>query len=96
VCHKSRFDYLAFYADHPYEPFWTRDAEVRFTLLSLDYLEDSQNEDAKTDKAQRFVYYQDWMSTRMGDINLVLDTALGNAKEVKTAFTAWWIPTISA
>jgi dienelactone hydrolase len=69
--------------DHPYQAFWTRDAEGRLTLLSLDYLADLQREDAKTDKAQSFAYYQDWMSTRMGDIDLVLDTVVENAKDGK-------------
>ncbi|MBW6467160.1 MAG: hypothetical protein K0B06_11695 [Brevefilum sp.] len=66
--------------DHPYQAFWTKDTEGRLTLLSLDYLADLQREDAKTDKVQSLAYYQDWMSTRMGDINLVLDTVIENAK----------------
>jgi dienelactone hydrolase len=69
--------------DHPYQAFWTRDESGRLTLLSLDYLTDLQREDAKTDKVQSLAYYQDWMSTRMGDINLVLDTVVENAKDGK-------------
>jgi dienelactone hydrolase len=69
--------------DHPDQAFWTNDTEGRLTLLSLDYLADLQREDAKTDKVQSLAYYQDWMSTRMGDINLVLDTVIENAKDGK-------------
>ena len=65
--------------DHPYQAFWTRDDEGRLTLLDLGYLTDLQREDAKTDKQQSLAYYQAWMQTRMGDINLVIDTVLENA-----------------
>jgi dienelactone hydrolase len=67
--------------DHPYQAFWTRDDEGKLTLLNLAYLSDLQREDAKTDKAQSFVYYQDWMQTRMEDIQLVLDTVLQKAAD---------------
>lgn len=66
--------------DHPYQAFWTRNDEGRLTLLDLGYLTDLQREDAKTDKQQSLAYYQAWMQTRMGDIDLVIDTVLENAK----------------
>lgn len=76
--------YVVGAVDHPYQAFWTRDVERKLTLINLGYLSDLQREDAKTDKAQSFAYYQDWMSTRMDDINLVLDTVLENAKNGKS------------
>ena len=60
--------------DHPYQAFWARDDTGKLTFLNLGYLADLQREDAKTDKQQSFEFYQQWMQTRMGDINLVLDT----------------------
>ncbi len=36
-------------------------------------------EDAKRDKEQSFLYYQQWMATRTADINLVIDTILTKA-----------------
>lgn len=65
--------------DHPYQAFWTQDDQGKLTLINLDYMSDLQREDAKTDKAQSFAYYQDWMKIRMDDIHLVLDTALQKA-----------------
>lgn len=76
--------YVVGAVDHPYQAFWTRDVEGKLTLINLGYLSDLQREDAKTDKAQSFAYYQDWMSTRMDDINLVLDTVLENANNGKS------------
>lgn len=67
--------------DHPYQAFWTQDDQGKITLLNLNYLTDLQREDAKTDKAQSFAYYQVWMNTRLGDIQLVLDTVLQNVAD---------------
>ncbi len=62
--------------DHPYQAFWARDDKGKLTFLNPGYLADLQREDAKTDKQQSFELYQQWMQTRMGDINLVLDTLI--------------------
>jgi dienelactone hydrolase len=76
--------YIVGALDHPYQAFWAKDDAGKFTFLSLDYLADLQQEDAKTNKDQSFVYYQGWMETRMGDINLVLDTILDHADSGKS------------
>jgi dienelactone hydrolase len=73
--------YVVGAVDHPYQAFWSRDDQGALTFLNLNYLADLQREDAQADKAQSLAYYQDWMHTRMGDIQLVLDTVLQNAAD---------------
>ena len=72
--------YVVGAVDHPYQAFWTRDVDGQLTLINLGYLSDLQREDAKTDTAQSFSYYQDWMEIRMGDINFILETVFQNAE----------------
>jgi dienelactone hydrolase len=65
--------------DHPYHAFWTQDVQGELTLMSWDYFGELMREDAQSDKQQSHTYYQRWMSTRMGDIDFVIDTVLAYA-----------------
>lgn len=71
--------YVVASLDHPSLSFWSRDTDGRLTLLSMDYLRELQQEDARSDRQQSVAYYQKWMGIRMGDINLALDTILAQA-----------------
>lgn len=71
--------YVVAAPDHPYLSFWSKDADGQVAFLSMDYFRELQQEDAKRDKQQSYAYYQKWMSVRMGDMNLVLDTILEEA-----------------
>lgn len=73
--------YIVCSTDHPYHSFRTEDDEGNATFLSMDYLLELLQEDAKTDKRRSFEYYQKWMRVRTSDINLVLDTILKNASD---------------
>jgi dienelactone hydrolase len=64
---------------HPYHAFWTRDVNGRLTLVNMDYFRELQQEDASGDRQQSYQYYQKWMETRTGDINLAVDTILEKA-----------------
>jgi pimeloyl-ACP methyl ester carboxylesterase len=66
---------------HPYHAWWTTAMDGRITWISMDYTRELQQEDASRDKVQSYDYYQKWMKTRIGDINLVIDTILENAAE---------------
>ncbi|MBX3001690.1 MAG: hypothetical protein KF893_24415 [Caldilineaceae bacterium] len=66
---------------HPYHAWWTTAADGRITWISMDYMRELQQEDASQDKVQSYHYYQKWMGTRIGDINLVIDTILEDAAE---------------
>ena len=61
---------------HPYHALWTRDINGRITFVNRDYFQSLQREDARGDRQQSFAYYQEWMTVRTGDINLVLDSIL--------------------
>ncbi len=71
--------YVVASLDHPYHSFSTKDADEQITFVSLDYLRELQQEDAKTDKQQSHACYQKWMGIRMGDINFLLNTILAEA-----------------
>ena len=64
---------------HPYHTLRTEDESGRATFVNMDYVRGLQQEDAKRDKEQSFRYYQTWMETRMGDIDLAIDAILNNA-----------------
>lgn len=64
---------------HPYHAFWTRGEDGRIAYVSLDYFRDFQRENARRDRQQSYRFYQEWMETRTGDINFVIDTILENA-----------------
>ena len=71
--------YVVCSVGHPYHTLWTRDDAGRITLVSMDYVRELQQEDAQRDKQQSFRSYQGWMETRVGDLDLVLDTVLERA-----------------
>ncbi|NLF64868.1 MAG: alpha/beta hydrolase [Chloroflexi bacterium] len=71
--------YVVASPDHPYLSFWSTDTDGQTTFLSMDYFRELQQEDAQRDKEQSYAYYQKWMSVRMGDLHVVLDTILGEA-----------------
>jgi dienelactone hydrolase len=71
--------YVVAAVDHPYHAPWTRDVEGRLTLLSLDYAGELQRENARADRQQSLAYYRGWMGTRMGDLNLVIESVLARA-----------------
>lgn len=64
---------------HPYHALWTRGEDGHTTLVSWEYFGELQREDAKADRQQSYRYYQKWMATRTGDINVVIDTILAKA-----------------
>jgi hypothetical protein len=49
---------------HPYHAFWTKGEDGHLTLVSMEYFQELQQEDARRDKEQSFRYYQAWMETR--------------------------------
>lgn len=64
---------------HPYHALWTKSEDGRITFVSMEYFQELQREDAKSDKEQSFHYYQKWMQTRIDDISFVMDTILEKA-----------------
>ena len=48
-------------------------------MLDRSFMREILAEDAKSDKAQSYEYYQKWMGIRTGDINFVIDYALSQA-----------------
>ncbi|HMR99063.1 MAG TPA: hypothetical protein PKE62_07390 [Anaerolineales bacterium] len=64
---------------HPYHAFWTEDEGGRITFVNINYFQELQQENAQHDKPGSYRYYQQWMETRMGDINFVIDTILDEA-----------------
>ena len=71
--------YVVASPDHPYLSFWSTDTDGQTTFLSMDYFRELQQEDAQRAKEQSYAYSQKWMSVRMGDLHVVLDTILGEA-----------------
>ena len=70
--------YVVVSIGHPYHAIWTEDEDGHITFVSMDYVQELQREDAKTDKQQSFLYYQKWLRVRTSDINFVIDTILKN------------------
>lgn len=66
---------------HPHHALWTKSEDGRITFVSLEYFDELQREDAKTDKPQSYRYYYKWLETRTADINLVIDVILAKAAE---------------
>ena len=71
--------YVVVSIGHPYHALWTEDEDGHITFASMDYVQELQREDAKTDKKQSYRYYQKWMEVRTSDIHFVMDTILKNA-----------------
>jgi dienelactone hydrolase len=71
--------YVVWAIGHPYHALWTRDIDGGTTFVNRDYFRALQQEDARGNRQQSFGYYQEWMATRTGDINLVLDAILQQA-----------------
>jgi len=71
--------YVVCSVGHPYHAFWTRGEDGGITLVSWAYFRELQEENPQRDMQQSFRYYQKWMETRLGDINFVINTIVGNA-----------------
>lgn len=71
--------YVVCSVGHPYHALWTTSEDGHVTFVSMEYFQELQREDAKSDKGQSFRYYQKWMQTRTGDTNFVMDTILEKA-----------------
>lgn len=71
--------YVVVSIGHPYHALWTEDEDGHITFVSMDYVQELQREDAKTDKQQSFRYYQKWLEVRTSDINFVIDNILKSA-----------------
>lgn len=66
---------------HPYYSFWTTNVEGKTILVSMDYFGDIQREDPKKDKLESYSFYQQWMKTRIADMDLVLNSILAHSIE---------------
>lgn len=71
--------YMVCSIDHAYHSFWTKFEDGTVAWLSMDYFQELQREDAKTDKQQSYEYYQKWLGIRTDDINFVMDAILEKA-----------------
>ena len=71
--------YVVCSIDHTYQCLFTTDTSGNISLLDRSFMREILAEDAKSDKAQSYEYYQKWMGVRTGDLNFVIDYALGQA-----------------
>jgi dienelactone hydrolase len=71
--------YVVCSIDHTYQCLFTADTSGNISLLDRSFMREILAEDAKSDKAQSYEYYQKWMGIRTGDINFVIDYALSQA-----------------
>jgi dienelactone hydrolase len=74
--------YVVCSIDHPYHSMVTIDANGHRTMIDNAYLQEYMNfSNGKYDAATAFKLHNKWMQLRTADINFVLDTILGHAKE---------------
>ncbi len=66
---------------HTYQGLFTTDTNGKTTLIDQGFMREVSIEDAKIDRQQSYEFYTKWMTIRAGDINFVIDTALGQAKQ---------------
>ncbi len=71
--------YVVCSIDHTYQCLFTTDTSGNISLLDRSFMREILAEDAKSDKAQSYEYYQKWMGIRTGDTNFVIDYALSQA-----------------
>ncbi len=67
--------------DHTYHAFAATDVDGNTTWIDSGYMQETNAENARLDRAQSYAYYQKWMAIRAGDINFVINTVLDQAQE---------------
>jgi len=73
--------YVVAAIDHTYQALFTTFPDGHTTWIDMGYVNEFATQDAHSDRQQAAVIFQKWMTTRMGDINLVIDTILAKANE---------------
>ena len=73
--------YVVAAIDHTYQALYTTFADGQTVWMDPGYMNQIMAEDAHTDRQQAYLYYQEWMKVRMGDINFVIDTILAKTKD---------------
>lgn len=66
---------------HPHHSLWTKSTDGQITFLNMGFFQEIGRENPRIDKKQSYALYQKWMRVRMGDIDFVLDTLLGQAAD---------------
>lgn len=71
--------YVVASINHTYHAISTTDVDGHTAWIDRGYLHELMTEDAKTDRAQSYAYYQKWLKVRMDDINFVIDYIVAQA-----------------
>ena len=78
--------YVVCSIDHPYQSFYTKNADGKTTIISQKYLEQYQEAISSSDKEKLYHYIQEWMQLREGDIDFTIDTILNKTKQKHKTF----------
>lgn len=71
--------YVVASIDHPYHALVTTDETGQRVWIDRGYLSGLRAEDARADPSRSHAYYEEWMTIRMADIDLVIDHVLTEA-----------------
>ena len=81
--------YVVCAMDHTYQCFRTENSKGKKISIDFGFMKEIMKVSPEKKPEESLLYYEKWMNIRMGDINLVLDTAIGKAQAQSDALPVY-------